>query len=92
MGNIKEQYLQERNSNTLNLNTLYQYFNDKSDLNLDFNQFQKAMQNWINFGGNQRAQTIQETLDFDFGLNILRDKNGNFLKAYLPTINKPLKE
>jgi len=71
----REQYIDMRNSGRLDGQLLYNYFRGKGG-DLPPHIFQTALQMLGNLQG------ITSHLDKEFSVNILSDKNQNFIKCY----------
>jgi hypothetical protein len=69
---MKEQYIRMRNANQMDIGLLYTYAVGKG-FTLDINSFALGMQ-WCLF-------EVIECLDREFGLTLLLDKQGNFMKV-----------
>jgi hypothetical protein len=74
--NLKEEYIKLRNENKLNVDFLYKYYLSKVDKDpVNFTTFMQVIQ-FANI------DTIFETLDLEFGVNRIYDKEGVFKKAF----------
>jgi hypothetical protein len=70
---MKEQYIAMRNSRTLDLSVLYTFARERG-MTLSFHEFQVGSQ-FLNYG------EVIDHMDREFKLNILTDKDGNFIKV-----------
>ena len=70
---MKEQYINMRNNKVIDLGVLYTYAREKG-MTLSEREFQIGC-NFFNFS------EALENIDREFKLNVLVDKNGNFIKV-----------
>jgi len=72
---LKEKYIKERNNKSFTFETLYEYYLSKVNTDpVNFTTFMGAMQ----FAD---MKVIVQTLDREFGITLLNDKDGGFIKV-----------
>jgi hypothetical protein len=72
---LKEKYINERNKKNFTFETLYEYYLSKVQTDpISFTIFMKAMQ----FAD---MNVIVETMDREFGITTLNNKDGGFIKV-----------
>ena len=68
---MKEQYIKMRNNSQFDINWFYSYYVDNGG-SADFNSFMMLF---------KLDNQMLENIDRKYGLNVLQDKNGNFIKV-----------
>jgi hypothetical protein len=71
-----EQYIKMRNENQYSIEWFYNYYRNHSKHNIDIKTFEGIFR-MSNF------DSIVEHIDRKFGLDVLTDKDGKFIKCYL---------
>lgn len=68
---MKEQYVKMRNKNKFDINWFYSYYLEKGG-KAEFNAFMMLF---------KLDNQILANIDREYGLNVLEDKDGNFIKV-----------
>lgn len=68
---MKEQYIKMRNKNQFDINWFYSYYLEKGG-KAEFNVFMMLF---------KLDNQILANIDREYGLNVLEDKDGNFIKV-----------
>jgi len=74
---LKQEWIQQRNSDMFNLEWFYRYFLEKGGTPINPNQFGQLIQMYLG----QNRDVIFKQIDREFGLTMLLDKNKKFIKV-----------